>query len=194
MFASIGLTALPTLAQDLPVPLNPCLSLAGSNGQAININSEWTTKPNPNHGILHTGGEKSCRAWVGIGTENPNAQLTIKIGAGSGTKALSVLNNDYEDVFRVLHNGTVWATDVNVRIHTNFPDYVFKQDYSLMPLTELGTYIAKHKHLPNIPKAEEVEKTGLSLGEMQIKQLEKIEELTLYIIAQEKRIKALENK
>lgn len=73
-----------------------------------------------------------------------------------------------------------------------FPDYVFKPDYSLMSIDQLANYIKVNGHLPNIPKAVEVEKNGQDLGLIQQKLLEKIEELTLYTIAQEKKIKESE--
>lgn len=73
-----------------------------------------------------------------------------------------------------------------------FPDYVFKPDYSLMPIDQLAKYIKANGHLPNIPKAAEVEKNGQDLGLIQQKLLEKIEELTLYTITQEKKIKESE--
>lgn len=78
----------------------------------------------------------------------------------------------------------------------SFPDYVFKPDYSLMPIDQLANYIKENGHLPNIPKAAEVEKNGQDLGLIQQKLLEKIEELTLYMIdsnAENKKLKT-ENK
>ncbi len=75
----------------------------------------------------------------------------------------------------------------------SFPDYVFKPDYSLMPIDQLANYINKNGHLPNIPKASDVEANGQDLGLIQQKLLEKIEELTLYMIEQEKKIKRLGN-
>ncbi len=70
----------------------------------------------------------------------------------------------------------------------SFPDYVFKSDYKLRSLSELNAFIKENGHLPNIPKASEVEKNGQDLGLIQQKLLEKIEELTLYTIAQEKKL------
>jgi len=66
-----------------------------------------------------------------------------------------------------------------------WPDYVFSEDYKLMSLEEIRTYIKKEGHLPNIPSAKEVEANGLDLGEMNKLLLEKIEELALYILLQE---------
>ncbi len=73
----------------------------------------------------------------------------------------------------------------------SFPDYVFKPDYSLMPLDQLADYIKTNGHLPNIPKAAEVEANGQDLGLIQQRLLEKIEELTLYVIELKKEIDTL---
>jgi hypothetical protein len=74
-----------------------------------------------------------------------------------------------------------------------FPDYVFEPDYELMPLSELSVFIEKEKRLPKIPSAEEIQKKGgHSLTELQLQLLEKIEELTLYTLGQEQRIRTLE--
>ncbi len=72
------------------------------------------------------------------------------------------------------------------------PDYVFAPTYKLQTLNELEKYIQANKHLPNIPNAKEIETNGQNLGDMQLKLLEKIEELTLYVIEQDKRIKKSE--
>ncbi|MGB4850578.1 MAG: hypothetical protein WBP41_21810, partial [Saprospiraceae bacterium] len=74
-----------------------------------------------------------------------------------------------------------------------FPDYVFAPDYKSLSLSEVERFIQLHHHLPNIPSASEVEENGLAVGEMQSKMMEKIEELTLYIIELNKRIESLEN-
>ena len=112
----------------------------------------------------------------------------------SNTKALSVLlkeNGNYVDKFVVMGSGNVLATEVRVQTEL-FPDYVFGNNYDLMPLSEVDRFIKKNKHLPNIPKAEKIIEEGLELGNMQVKQMEKIEELFLHIIKLEKRIKNLE--
>lgn len=69
------------------------------------------------------------------------------------------------------------------------PDYVFFEDYNLSTLQEVEDFITQEGHLPNIPSAEEMKENGVHLKEMNLKLLEKIEELTLYIIAQDKTIK-----
>ena len=71
---------------------------------------------------------------------------------------------------------------------TTWADFVFENDYTLMPLQELNNYIIDNKHLPEIPTTKEVKENGISVGEMNAKLLQKIEELTLYTIDQQKQI------
>ena len=104
---------------------------------------------------------------VGIGTNNPQAKLAV--------------------------NGKVAAKEVKVEL-IGWPDYVFEKEYKLQPLEEVASYIRENKHLPGIPSAERVSKEGLDLGAMNVRLLEKIEELTLHIIEQNRRLEALERK
>ena len=71
------------------------------------------------------------------------------------------------------------------------PDYVFEPDYELMPLDQLAAFVRREKHLPNVPKAAEIRASGLNLSQFQMRLLEKIEELTLYTLAQQEQIAAL---
>lgn len=89
--------------------------------------------------------------------------------------------------------GKAIAEEVRVQLRASWPDYVFKKGYNLMPLSQLENFIAANNHLPNIPKAEVLEKEGTDLGEMQRKMMEKIEELTLYVIEQSKTVERLTN-
>ena len=96
--------------------------------------------------------------------------------------------------YKLAVNGTIGAKEVIVETTSTWSDFVFEPTYKLMPLKELNTYIQENKHLPEIPTTAEVKEKGISIGEMNSKLLQKIEELTLYIIEQEKRIQKLENK
>ncbi len=98
---------------------------------------------------------------VGIGTRNPDSKLAV--------------------------NGKIHAKEVKVDL-VGWPDYVFKDEYNLPSLKEVEQHIQEKGHLQNIPSANEVEENGVLLGEMNKKLLEKIEELTLYTIAQEKQL------
>ena len=76
---------------------------------------------------------------------------------------------------------------VAVKTTTNWADYVFNKDYSLMPLNEVEAFVKTNNHLPNVPSATEMVANGLDVAQMDAKLLEKVEELTLYIIEQNKR-------
>ena len=92
---------------------------------------------------------------VGIGTTTPDSKLAV--------------------------NGTIHSKEVKVDM-TGWSDFVFKKDYSLPTLEEVEKHIAEKGHLENIPNEKEVLENGINLGEINAKLLQKIEELTLYII------------
>lgn len=84
------------------------------------------------------------------------------------------------------------AEKVKVDAKGNWPDFVFEENYNLPSLTAVENYINENKHLPNVPSAAEVEQNGVDLGEMDKILLQKVEELTLYVIQQQKQIEALQ--
>lgn len=88
-------------------------------------------------------------------------------------------------------NGTIRSKKVKVEASV-WPDYVFSSSYKLRTLNELEQFIQQNQHLPEVPSAEEVEANGLDLGDMEATLLKKIEELTLYVIEQNKRLENLE--
>lgn len=92
--------------------------------------------------------------------------------------------------YKLFVEGGILTEKVKVALRStdNWADYVFEKNYDLMPLKNVEEYINKNKHLPGIDSAEELSEKGLDLAEMQAKHMAKIEELTLYIIAQNKAI------
>ena len=94
--------------------------------------------------------------------------------------------------FKLGVNGKIFANEIKVAIYPNWPDFVFEKTYSLPSLREVENHIKEKGHLKNIPSSKEVEKNGFFLGEMDAKLLQKIEELTLYIIEQEKKFEKQE--
>jgi hypothetical protein len=101
-------------------------------------------------------------ANVGIGTTIPDEKLTVK--------------------------GKIHTQEVRVDMAGPLvPDYVFANDYKLKSLQEVEAFIKENKHLPEIPSAQEIEKNGLMLAEMNMNLLKKMEEMTLYMIEQEKK-------
>ncbi|SNR79697.1 tail fiber protein [Flavobacterium sp. ov086] len=103
---------------------------------------------------------------VGIGTTNPTEKLTVA--------------------------GSINSREVKVTVGAG-ADFVFENDYNLQSLDFLDKFIKENKHLPEIASAEEMRKEGINLSEMNIKLLQKIEELTLYVIEQDKDIKDLKS-
>jgi len=112
--------------------------------------------------ITGTGNHYLQNGNFGLGTTNPTERLSV--------------------------NGNIRAKQIKVEM-ANWPDYVFAKNYTKMPLPELEQFIAKNKHLPEIPSAQQVAKEGIELGTNQAALLKKIEELTLYIIEQDKALK-----
>lgn len=95
--------------------------------------------------------------------------------------------------YKLAVDGKLIVEEIKVQPSGNWPDYVFAKDYDLPTLEEIKKHIEEKGHLPNIPSEEEVQANGVELGEMNRLLLEKVEELTLYILQQEKRITELEN-
>lgn len=93
--------------------------------------------------------------------------------------------------YKLFVEGGVLAEEIRVR--TGWADYVFADDYTLKPLAEVEAFIKENKHLPNVPSANTVETQGIELGDMSRIQQEKIEELTLYLIDQQKQIDELKS-
>ena len=73
----------------------------------------------------------------------------------------------------------------------DWPDHVFDADYKLTSLEEIESYVKREKHLPGVPSANDIDKEGIKVGEMNALLLQKVEELTLYVIELEKQIKEL---
>ncbi|MGD1842683.1 MAG: hypothetical protein ACFB0B_17570 [Thermonemataceae bacterium] len=104
---------------------------------------------------------------VGIGTHNPSPDHLLSV------------------------SGKIISEGVRVNAVANWPDYVFLPTYKLRPLSEVELYIKQHNHLPEVPAASAVEKEGINLAEMNATLLKKVEELTLYLIEQDKEINQL---
>lgn len=102
------------------------------------------------------------------------------------------IHNGTIKTFQVDQNGILYSRTVKVDVY-DWPDFVFNEDYNLPTLEFVKDYISENGHLPSIPNAKTIEADGVDLGEMNKLLLQKIEELTLYLIEQNKRIEILEN-
>ncbi len=126
---------------------------------------------------------------TGIGTYSPNAKLHI-----NGTQLIGSTSDRIAAGYNLSVHGKIIAEEVKVQLYAAWPDYVFSNNYKLMPLEQLEQSINTNKHLPNIPAAAEVEKNGIMLGDMNRRLMEKVEELTLYIIDLNKKNNVLAEK
>jgi hypothetical protein len=128
------------------------------------------------------------------GTGNYGISVRTAVNTNDAIRVMGIDGSLNKKNFAVKGNGEVFARKYTTTAN-NIPDYVFDPSYKLMSLNELQSYITTNKHLPNIPSAKEYEERGeLDLGELNRMLLEKVEELTLYILQLEERTKALENK
>lgn len=105
------------------------------------------------------------KGYIGIGTPTPQSRLDVR--------------------------GKITASEVEIKLSSG-ADFVFKPGYNLMPLSEVESFVKENQHLPEIPSEKEMIDNGVNVNEMQIKLLQKIEELTLYVIEQEKQNKKLQ--
>lgn len=126
---------------------------------------------------------------VGINTNNPTAQLTVNGKMLVGNPATVSLPGDYNLYVDV----GILTKKLKVAIPgtANWADYVFEDNYHLPALSEVKTFIQSNKHLPGVPSAAEMVQNGLDVAEMDAKLLEKIEELTLYIIQLQEQVNEL---
>jgi hypothetical protein len=126
---------------------------------------------NVNNGVI---GSNGANIFV-----SPNGNLTACF-LTNGSVGIGTTN---PGSFKLAVEGKIASRGIKVTVDPNFPDYVFDSAYQLRPLAHLEQYINQNKHLPGIPSAEEVKKEGgIELGDMNVKLLEKVEELTLYVI------------
>lgn len=140
------------------------------DGGGINLaidNNEIIARDNGATSLLHL---QADGGQVGIGLQG----LTVPAGF----------------IFAV--DGKAMMEEVEVQLSGDWPDYVFEPDYDLMPLDDLAEHVRAQKHLPGIPPQSEMESASLPVGEMQVKLLEKVEELTLYILQLKDRLDTAE--
>lgn len=192
------------------------IRMSGTSGVIENLEKQDLTLTSNGASMRYSG--SSNRIWAGImpGTLTSNTNAYFNIGtpdnglfinsSSTGKYGLSIQSKALTDNaiqvmgttgttrnFAVKANGEVYARKYTTTLAA-IPDYVFQPDYKLMPLAELKQYINTNSHLPNVPSAQEFEQNGVDLGELNRVLLEKVEELTLYILELEERMKNLEEK
>ncbi|MCP4546564.1 MAG: SlyX family protein, partial [bacterium] len=129
----------------------------------------------------------------------PNGDEWVMRVVDEGSLRISEVGSGIAE-FKILNDGTVYLADDAFELQPDgdliiegslttagdtYPDYVFEDDYPLMPLPDLAGYIAEHRHLPDVPTVEEVDGGArVNMSELQISLLRKVEELTLYTLSQ----------
>ena len=135
----------------------------------------------PNSGDLRIGTSSAIN-------NTPTTRLTIGKNGNTGIGTTDTKG------FRLGVKGKIAAEEVKVAIYNNWSDFVFENEYNLPSLKEVEKHINEKGHLKDIPSASEVAKNGIFLGDMNAKLLQKIEELTLYTIQQQKELEAQHQK
>jgi hypothetical protein len=162
-------------------------------GAYENYDNIWIARYNqaPDHSELriNIGDDWGAGDRFAVGATADGAWLEGLAVLANGNVGIGVPSPAY----KLEVNGTIRTQEVLIET-TNWPawpDFVFSPEYRLPPLERVAGHIKEHRHLPDIPSAEEVAERGIQLGEMQSKLLQKIEELTLYAIEQNKAIEEL---
>lgn len=196
MGGSLGIGMTPVYPLDVNGTVRSHALIATSPGAGITGHFIGAASTNSN--MVIQGGAGIYRAYWLTATDD-----VLKIGAHGATEpAVGAVNINHlgqvgigtlqTGSFKLAVEGKVAAREVKVTLENPFPDYVFGKDYRLMPLNELEKFIQTNQHLPNIPSAKKVkENEGIEIGDMTVRLLEKIEELTLYVIELKKENEAL---
>lgn len=154
-----------------------------NTGEVLRIDGSTPTINFYNNGSFKSFLQHSTSGLY-MGVNSGNIQLdAVQIAIGQVVSGASA--------YKLSVTGKIICEEVRVKlVSSGWPDYVFAGDYKLPPLREVEQFIKSNKHLSNIPSASEVEKNGIEIGDMQKRMMEKIEELTLYVIDLQKQIEA----
>ena len=179
------------LAEDTDSNTAPAGGYAFRRDGTALLDLQSTTSGPVQYRLISAGAANSKRIVASQAGGTPDSQIIfnaeeIRIaGSNDGVNLLATLDLGGINL-PAGRTFSVGGTNLNV------PDYVFAPDYELMPLSDLQAFIAENSHLPNVPSAAEIEGGSLNMVKMQLTLLEKVEELTLYTLQQQKTIDALQ--
>lgn len=163
---------------------NPRISFTDPTGTSL-ISFSNSTKDLTIQKTSLGGGSLVLRADGGLGSTTLNLTTSGLLNFGTGLNPAT---------YKFSVEGKVIATDFTALPVGSWPDYVFENDYRLRSLAEVKQFIDVNKHLPNIPPASQIEKEGIQLGDMSKRLIEKVEELTLYIIQLQEQVDTMKKK
>jgi len=150
--------------------------------------------------INNTGNSLQFNKMIFLQYDNPSTELIKVVNTTTGNvpffleaNGRMTIHNGTQKILQLNPDGVLQTRIIKVDAYA-WPDFVFEPTYELRPLNEVKLYIAENGHLPEVPSAEMAEAEGIDVGEMNKLLLQKIEELTLYLLQQEERIKVLESK
>jgi trimeric autotransporter adhesin len=161
-----------------------------TNAIAIGFQSQVTVS-----NALVLGGTGTNAVKVGVGLTNPAFPLDVKgqfnLRAALNSPSIKINGHDFMGVGS--EENDFWVSNFKIRYQDEkqWSDKVFEKSYKLLKIKELDRYIRQNKHLPNIPSAKEVVEKGIDNAQITSKLLEKIEEMSLYIIQLEKALETL---
>ncbi len=176
------------------------VSGANSSGGAMitfSDNVGATAYPNGRWGIeyIPSSGLNFWQPWNPTPGGGSNYALFLKDDQKVGMGIDPTITNSFPNGYRLYVKDGILTEKLKIAVFgtANWSDFVFADDYQLRPLSEVEAFIQANKHLPDVPSAQTlVDEGGVDVQSMLAKQMQKIEELTLYIIAQDKKIQALE--
>jgi hypothetical protein len=142
----------------------------------------------------HTGNSASGSDYLALQVYSPSgSNITPNALTINGAAQVGINTSYISPGYQFAVNGSVQATSITVLSRGSWPDYVFKPAYTLPTLSEVKTYIDNNHHLPEIPSAEQIQKDGLNIGEINKLLVKKVEELTLYLIEKDRHEKKEDN-
>jgi len=150
----------------------------------VSGNGNLSLQPKP---VLLSGTTNFVSKFTPTGTLVGNSQIFDD----GNLVAIGTISSASTAGYKFAVNGAAIFTKAVIKLYTTWPDFVFDEKYNLPSLIDTKKYIDQNKHLPGLPSASEVEKNGIDVGLTQTALLQKVEELTLYIINQEKEIEEL---
>jgi hypothetical protein len=184
MFGSDGNQGIIETSQNSPLFANSRLSINHGCGADVFVGNQSSGKLIANHAL-------------GVGTEDfgqNGAEFTASVFGKTWLNGdvLIGTKNSADPPVKLMVNGVIHTKEVKITQNPVWADFVFKEGYQLKPLIDVEEFISLNSHLPGIPSEADIQREGLDLAKMTPLLLQKIEEMTLYLIQQEKRIAELE--